>query len=130
MSAAASAQDGTRRGTGRARRSRLSADGAALVVEDLSVGYHQKDGGVLRVVANVDLKLFPGQVLGLAGESGCGKSTAALAAVGYRHPGGVILSRPLDCSATPSCCRCGRPTLRLLVGRSGGVHLTERRRCR
>ena len=33
------------------------------------MGYHQKDGGVLRVVANVDLKLFPGQVLGLAGES-------------------------------------------------------------
>ena len=71
---------------------RLSDDGAALVVDDLSVGYHQKDGSVLRVVANVDLKLFPGQVLGLAGESGCGKSTAALAAVGYRHPGGVILS--------------------------------------
>ena len=71
---------------------RLNDDGSALDVEDLSVGYHQKDGSVLRVVANVDLKLFPGQVLGLAGESGCGKSTAALAAVGYRHPGGVILS--------------------------------------
>jgi len=69
-----------------------SSDGAALVVEDLSVGYRQKDGGVLRVAAGVDLKLYPGQVLGLAGESGCGKSTAALAAVGYRHPGGVILS--------------------------------------
>ena len=40
----------------------LSPDGAALVVEDLSVGYHQKDGGVLKVVANVDLKLFPGPV--------------------------------------------------------------------
>ena len=62
------------------------------MVEDLSVGYRQKDGSVLRVAANVELKLFPGQVLGLAGESGCGKSTAALAAVGYRHPGGVILS--------------------------------------
>jgi peptide/nickel transport system ATP-binding protein len=89
MSAAASELKKTRSaGAGAAH---LSADGAALVVEDLSVGYHQKDGGVLRVVAGVDLKLFPGQVLGLAGESGCGKSTAALAAVGYRHPGGVIL---------------------------------------
>ena len=89
--AAASAQDGART-AGACAATRLSADGAALVVEDLSVGYHQKDGGVLRVVANVALKLFPGQVLGLAGESGCGKSTAALAAVGYRHPGGIILS--------------------------------------
>ncbi len=79
-------------GRGTHAPTRLSADGAALSVEDLSVGYRQKDGGVLRVAANVALKLFPGQVLGLAGESGCGKSTAALAAVGYRHPGGVILS--------------------------------------
>ena len=91
MSAAATERDGVRQ-AGSCGTTRLSPDGAALVVEDLSVGYLQKDGGVLRVVANVDLKLFPGQVLGLAGESGCGKSTAALAAVGYRHPGGVILS--------------------------------------
>ena len=92
MSAAPSAAGRDSAGRAPAPRRASSADGAALVVEDLSVGYHQKDGGVLRVVANVDLKLFPGQVLGLAGESGCGKSTAALAAVGYRHPGGVILS--------------------------------------
>ena len=91
MSPAASAQEAARADGARAA-TRVGADGAALVVEDLSVGYHQKDGGVLRVVANVDLRLYPGQVLGLAGESGCGKSTAALAAVGYRHPGGVILS--------------------------------------
>jgi len=67
-------------------------DAAALVVEGLSVGYHQKDGGVLCVAHDVDLRLYPGKVVGLAGESGCGKSTAALAAVGYRHPGGVIMS--------------------------------------
>jgi len=91
MSTAATEQHGARQ-PGACAVTRLSADGAALVVEDLSVGYLQKDSGVLRVVANLDLKLFPGQVLGLAGESGCGKSTAALAAVGYRHPGGVILS--------------------------------------
>jgi peptide/nickel transport system ATP-binding protein len=75
-----------------AGRAGESVDGeATLVVEDLSVGYRQPDRGVLRVVAAVDLELHPGRVLGLAGESGCGKSTAALAAVGYRHPGGVVL---------------------------------------
>ena len=69
------------------------ADGAPVLdVQGLSVGYRQPQGEVLRVAAGVDLKLLAGQVLGLAGESGCGKSTAALAAVGYRHPGGVILA--------------------------------------
>ena len=91
MSSAATAETRKRR-KGACDAASLSADGAALVVEGLSVGYHQKDGSVLRVAANVDLKLYPGQVLGLAGESGCGKSTAALAAVGYRHPGGEIMS--------------------------------------
>jgi peptide/nickel transport system ATP-binding protein len=92
MSAATTEAGATRRAGACAAPPQLSADGAALEVVDLSVGYYQKDGSVLRVAANVDLKLFPGQVLGLAGESGCGKTTAALAAVGYRHPGGVILS--------------------------------------
>lgn len=77
---------------GACERRVLGPDGAALTVEDLSVGYRQKNRDVLRVATGVDLKLYPGRVLGLAGESGCGKSTAALAAVGYRHPGGVILS--------------------------------------
>jgi peptide/nickel transport system ATP-binding protein len=64
---------------------------AALLVEGLTVGYRRPDGDISIAAADVDLELYPGEVLGLAGESGCGKSTAALAAVGYRHPGGVIL---------------------------------------
>ena len=62
-----------------------------LDVQNLSVGYLRPDGGLQHVVADVNLRLHPGRVHGLAGESGCGKSTAALAAVGYRHPGAVIL---------------------------------------
>jgi peptide/nickel transport system ATP-binding protein len=85
-------KNGPSRHRGEPKAPGLNGDDASLVVEGLSVGYHQKDGGVLCVASDVDLRLYPGKVLGLAGESGCGKSTAALAAVGYRHPGGVILS--------------------------------------
>jgi len=61
-------------------------------VEDLTVGYRRSDGKDNVVVWNVDFALAPGEILGLAGESGCGKSTTALAAIGYRAPGSRILS--------------------------------------
>jgi peptide/nickel transport system ATP-binding protein len=65
--------------------------GPALDVRDLSVGYARGDGGVSEVVWNVSLALEPGTITGLAGESGSGKSTTALAAMGYRSPGTRIL---------------------------------------
>jgi peptide/nickel transport system ATP-binding protein len=61
-------------------------------VQDLSVGYTRADGEHNVVVWKASLSLAPGAVLGLAGESGCGKSTTALAAIGYRAPGSRILS--------------------------------------
>jgi peptide/nickel transport system ATP-binding protein len=64
---------------------------AALDIRELTVGYSRPDGQVNEVVWNVSLALEPGTITGLAGESGCGKSTTALAAIGYRSPGTRIL---------------------------------------
>jgi peptide/nickel transport system ATP-binding protein len=64
---------------------------AALEVRQLSVAYRTSDGAVNPVVSGVDLNLYPGTITGLAGESGCGKTTTALAAIGYRTPGMRIL---------------------------------------
>ena len=47
-----------------------------LSVKDLSVTYKTRGGGV-PAVRGVDIELERGQVMGLAGESGCGKSTIA-----------------------------------------------------
>ena len=62
-----------------------------LTVDDLTVGYVRADGKPNVVVSNASITLRAGEVLGLAGESGCGKSTTALAAIGYRAPGARIL---------------------------------------
>ena len=49
-----------------------------LAVEDLTVHYNTR-AGVVRAVDGVSLIVERGQVLGLVGESGCGKSSLALA---------------------------------------------------
>ena len=48
-----------------------------LNIEDLHLEFHTYDG-VVKVLAGVDLKMQRGDVLGLVGETGCGKSMTAL----------------------------------------------------
>ena len=81
-----------------------------LEVRGLHVGFDAREsllGGALgrrrgeraRAVDGVDLALRPGEVLALAGESGCGKTTLARAVMGLQRPdAGEIVFRgePID----------------------------------
>ena len=55
-----------------------------LEVRNLSIAYRQGRGWS-RAVEDVSFALRPGEVFGLVGESGCGKSTVSLQLLGYRH---------------------------------------------
>jgi peptide/nickel transport system ATP-binding protein/oligopeptide transport system ATP-binding protein len=51
-----------------------------LSIEDLSIGFNTENGPVI-VVDKLSLQIFPGEMLGLVGESGCGKSVSAMSVV-------------------------------------------------
>ena len=60
----------------------LNSDIPLMQIEDLAVTFHTSSG-VFRAVRNASLQIARGEVLGLVGESGCGKSTVAFAMMGY-----------------------------------------------
>src|SRR3972149_7786783 len=62
---------------------------ALLEVKDLKAYFETREG-LVRAVDGVDFSLSEGQSLGLAGESGCGKTTAALAIMGLLPQNGRI----------------------------------------
>jgi peptide/nickel transport system ATP-binding protein len=64
---------------------RTSAREALLELRGLAVDY-----GRVRAVDGVDLAIGEGEIVGLAGESGCGKSTVAAAAMQVLRPPGHI----------------------------------------
>jgi peptide/nickel transport system ATP-binding protein len=64
---------------------------AALVLSDLDVAYRVR-GRDRRVLRGLSLTIGRGEAYGLVGESGCGKSTAALAAVRYLPRNGKVAS--------------------------------------
>jgi peptide/nickel transport system permease protein len=63
-----------------------------LRVQGLAVGYPQSDGSVTRVVDDVSLDIRRGEVHGLIGESGSGKTQTAWAVLRLLPSGGQILA--------------------------------------
>ena len=59
---------------------------AALELHDVEVVYERRGRERLRAVAGASLTVERGQIVGLVGESGCGKSSLARAAVGLIRP--------------------------------------------
>ncbi|MCX4880681.1 dipeptide/oligopeptide/nickel ABC transporter permease/ATP-binding protein [Streptomyces sp. NBC_00847] len=72
-------------------RARALPSGAppVLAVENLAIGFQDRHGGV-DIVDGISFEVRPGEVLGLVGESGCGKSLTALAVMGLEPKGARI----------------------------------------
>ena len=62
---------------------------AALDVRDLEVTFHRR-GRDLPVLRGVSMRIEPGEAYGLVGESGCGKTTLAMAAMRYLAANGTV----------------------------------------
>ncbi len=61
-----------------------------LEIQDLQVQFHT-DSGVVRAADNVSFSVPAGKIVGLVGESGCGKSVTSLSIMGLLpHPQGKI----------------------------------------
>ena len=61
----------------------------ALKIENLSVAYRAR-GQTRQILSQVSIEIAPGESFGLVGESGCGKSTTAYAAMRYLPRNGLV----------------------------------------
>ena len=71
-----------------------------LRTKDLSV-YYFTNGPPVRAVDGVTITLNKGEVLGIAGESGCGKTTLAMALMNLVQPPGKIVSGQIFLEGEP-----------------------------
>ncbi|MEU2717220.1 dipeptide/oligopeptide/nickel ABC transporter permease/ATP-binding protein [Streptomyces sp. NPDC007205] len=96
--------EAARRLRSRARPRPASSAQPVLAVENLTIGFPDRHRGV-DIVAGAGFEVYPGEVLGLVGESGCGKSLTALTVMGLQprgaRIGGQVRFRQRDLLAEP-----------------------------
>ena len=68
----------------------MSEQTPVLECRNLCISYFVRAGEIPAVV-DFNLKLMPGEAHGIVGESGCGKSTVALAIMNYMGRNGAIV---------------------------------------
>jgi oligopeptide/dipeptide ABC transporter ATP-binding protein len=69
---------------------RVGSPGTRLLeVRGLQTSFHTRDG-IVRAVSGIDFHVDRGEILGLVGESGCGKTVSALSILGLVAPPGRV----------------------------------------
>ncbi len=63
-----------------------AAERSALRIRDLDVVYTSRGGGTVHAVREMSIDVRAGEVVGILGESGCGKTSLARAVVGLLQP--------------------------------------------
>ncbi|MGW5643246.1 ABC transporter ATP-binding protein [Saccharopolyspora sp. NPDC003752] len=108
-----------------------------LELDRLSVRFLLGRGTEVRAVTDATLRLRPGRVLALVGESGCGKSVLASALLGLlpgnaQVRGAAVLAGGIELLAAPEAVLAGQVRGRQvgLVPQSAGTHLTPVRTAR
>jgi peptide/nickel transport system ATP-binding protein len=81
--------------TGELHRGNGKASGCELRVDDLSVDI-STPAGALRAVSHVSFEVAAGETLCLVGESGCGKTMAALSIMGLQPAAATVTARAIE----------------------------------
>ena len=95
-----------------------------LDIKDLHITFPEKDGSVTEAVRGIDLHMDAGELLGLVGESGCGKTVTSLTVAGLIERKKTIISGEILFEGR-DLLKCSREELRHIQGKEIGMVFQE-----
>ncbi len=87
---------------------------AVLELQHLEVTYHTRDGN-LKALHDISFEINPGEIVGIVGESGCGKSTISSAILRLLPPNGEISGGSISLNGR-NLCELNQEQLRRMHG--------------